>query len=32
MEHDDFALEVTNYDGDRLINGVGHHITYQNSI
>ena len=28
MEHEDFGLEVTNYDGDGLINGVGHHITY----
>ena len=25
MEHDDFGLEVINYDGDRLIFGVGHH-------
>ena len=22
-----FGLEVTNYDGDGFINGVGHHIT-----
>ena len=27
-----FGLEVTNYDGDGFIDGVGHHITYYNSI
>ena len=28
MEHENFGLEVTNYDVDGLINGVGHHIIY----
>ena len=28
IEHENFGLEVTNDDGDGLINGVGDQITY----
>ena len=30
IEHENFGLEVTNDDGDGLINGVGDQITYYN--
>ena len=28
MEHEDFGLELTNYDGNGFINSIGYHITY----